>query len=351
MIRKSHICFLIVAVAVALLLRIAYLTELYDDPVFRFPEIDALYHNYWAESLITGDWSPPLDHDYPAIQENAFFKPPGTPYFIASIYFLFGIRNVFPKIIFMIMGIFSCVLIYFFVRRLLDVLTGKIATLFFATYWAFIYYEPTFLEPTLTVFLNILCVFLLFKWFSSGGTWKFISSALVAGLAALTRPNILLCIPVIGSFVVYWKWKNNKNLLHALVIGFVWCSIVGFTILPATIRNYLVSGDLVPINSQAGITLYTGNNPHANGYIATTPEIGGWTCFDWPRIVDDTNQRVGKNMSQGETDKYYAQRALDYIKNHPYRSFQLMLKKSSCSGALKKSVTKKKPNAISKILL
>ena len=327
MIRKSHICFLIVAVAIALLFRIAYLTEIYDDPVFRHPEIDALYHNYWGKGLVTGNWIPPLDHDYPAIQENAFFKPPGTPYLLASVYYIFGINNLYPKILFLFLGIFSCVLMYFFVRRLFDELTGKIATLFFAVYWAFIYYEATFLEPTFTVFLIILCFFLLFKWLCSGGLWKFLLSAIVAGICALTRPNMLLCVPVIGLLFVFWGWKEKKNLLRGIAIGFAWCFIVGATILPATIRNYLVSGELVPINSQAGITLYTGNNPHANGYIATTPEIGGWTCFDWPRIVDETNQRIGKNMSQAETDKFYSRKALDYIKSHPYRTLQLMTKK------------------------
>jgi len=327
LIKKTNIIILIGIILAGAALRVAYLSELYDEPIFRHPEIDALYHNYWAKGLVSGNWAPPLDHDYPAIQENAYFKPPGTPYFLAFVYMLFGISNLYPRIIFMILGILSCFFMYFFVRELFDELTGKIATFIFATYWAFIYYEATFLEPTLAVFFNVLVIFLIFRWISSGGLWKFILSAVIAGFCVLTRPNVLLCIPVIGLFFVYWEWKKQKNFFRGIATGFLWCFFVGVTILPVTIRNYVVSGEFVPINTQAGITLYTGNNPHANGYIATTPEIGGWTCFDWPRIVDDTNKRIGKELTQAETDKYYAKRALDYIKKHPYHTFQLMVKK------------------------
>ncbi len=327
MIKKSNVCFLGVIVLIGVVLRIAYLNELYDNPIFRYPEIDALYHNYWAKGLVTDQWAPPLDHDYPAIQENVYFKPPGTPYFLAFVYFLFGISNIYPKIIFVILGIFSCLFMYFFVRRLFDELSGKAAALIFVTYWAFIYYEATFLEPTLTVFLNILCIFLVYRWIGSRGLWKFLFSAIIAGLCVITRPNVLICIPIIGLLFVYWEWKRKQNLFYGLAIGFIWCLIVCATILPITVRNYIVSGEFVPINSQAGITLYTGNNSHANGFIATTPEIGGWTCFDWPRIVDETNKRIGKELTHAETDKYFARRALKYIKKNPLHTFQLMVKK------------------------
>ena len=310
-----------------MIFRIAYVSELYNTPIFHHPEIDALYHNYWGKGLATGNWIPPLDHDYPAIQENAFFKPPGTPYFLASIYLLFGNNILYPKIAFIILGLFSCILLYLLVRELFNEFSGRIAALIFATYWGFIYYEATSLEPTLVVFFNILCFLLIYKWLKLRRKWCFVLSAIVIGVSALTRPNILLCIPFIGLLFVYSEWKNNKTLLRALTIGFLWCLIAGFTILPATIRNFIVSGEFVPVNSQAGITFYTGNNPHANGYIATTPEIGGWTCFDWPRIVNETNKRIGRKMTQVEADKYYTMRALDYIKEHPYRTFQLMVKK------------------------
>jgi Tfp pilus assembly protein PilF len=318
---------LLCALFLGLALRVAYLDELRDSPTFAHPEIDALYHDYWARGLVTGNWSPPLDHDDPAIQDHPFFKPPGTPYALAALYRVFGTHYIVPRVAFMALGLISGLLLVALAWRILNAACAALAAVLYFTYWGFIYFEGTLLEPALTTFLLLACICLLQRWYARRNAWYAAVAAVCAGLCALVRPNVLLCVPVMGLWLGCCTWRRSNSFKRGLAALVLWGGLAGVAVLPATVRNYHVSGDLVLINSQGGITLHTGNNPGADGYNATTPAIGGWTCFDWPRIVAATSARAGRPLSHAEADAHYAARAWRYIATHPGHTLRLMGRK------------------------
>lgn len=318
---------LLIVVVVGVSLRAAYLVEHLQSPFYSQLQIDELYHDYWARGLVTGNWTPPLDHDHPHIEKYPYFKPPGTPYTMAFLYSIFGIYKCIPLIAFMFLGILSGLVLTLLAKQLFNTWSAFVTALLYFTYWGFIYFEATLLEPALTTFLLILSIYFLYGWLSKRSTWHFFIAAITAGLCALVRPNVLLCLPFMGVWCGYVSWRSQKRLLPAFLRVLCFGIISGTIVLLATIRNYKVSGDFVPLCTEGGLVLHTGNHAGADGYNATTPEIGGFTCFDWPRIVHLAEKNTGKKLTHAEAEAYYMKRGFSYIVQHPGHVFSLVIRK------------------------
>ena len=79
-------------------------------------------------------------------------------------------------------------------------------------------------------------------------------------------------IPIRGNFLVvatvfaiwFFFFPIYKSLRWRNTIAFFLGTLV--FIAPCTIRNYYVSGELVLVNSAAGINFFIGNNPISDGY-------------------------------------------------------------------------------------
>jgi Flp pilus assembly protein TadD len=98
----------------------------------------------------------------------------------------------------------------------------------------------------------------------------------------------------------------------------------------ATIRNYAASGDFVLISSNAGINLFIGNNPEANGRVATDiPGLGPFgTCYDYPALVRSLEHKLGRKLTDSEVSSYFAGEAWKFIRAHPARAISLTIDKA-----------------------
>ena len=67
-------------------LRISYLSQIYNARDFSAPLVDAGFHDYWARAIISGDWTPPEGSEDPQISIKPYLRPPGYPYFLALNY-------------------------------------------------------------------------------------------------------------------------------------------------------------------------------------------------------------------------------------------------------------------------
>ena len=71
--------------AVGALLRLTYLLEVTRAPDFDTPQFESQYHDYWARALVTGDWTVPEGVTDPEIRQRPYFRPPGYPWFLATV--------------------------------------------------------------------------------------------------------------------------------------------------------------------------------------------------------------------------------------------------------------------------
>lgn len=326
---SREVLVLIAILMLGALLRGIYLSELTERPDFAQPSVDALYHDYWARGIVTGDWSVQPPHEDPQIRTTPYFRPPGYTWFMAGVYAVTGGSYLGLRIAQMLLGLVSVLIAYLLGSRFLGKRTGLILAGLMSVYWVFIYFEGELLEPVLLVVLGMWLVYDISRWTERVSVGRAILSGVIMGLFALTRPNVLLFAPAVVVWA-YWVGRRRQNTR-----GYTW-AIAGLalgcivTISPATIRNYAVSREFVPISSNTGINLYIGNNEFANaqcvGYI---PGLGSFeTCFDYPQIVRNLEKETGRKLKHTEVSVHFTRKAVGYIKAEPAKVLGLTWQKA-----------------------
>jgi len=183
----------------------------------------------------------------------------------------------------------------------------------------------------LLVFLNLLALWLLVRADVSGRVLLFAGAGAAIGLAAVGRAAVLIFAPL----AVLWAglpvragrggapnaavrgeravrggaggpagagegWRRAASLVFGMLM----------VVAPVTIRNYAVSGDLIPITSNGGLNFYIGN-----GEIAT----GGYAKPEGLDIVDDpggesiAESALGRDLTPSEVSSYWYSRAWYHI--------------------------------------
>ena len=80
---------------------------------------------------------------------------------------------------------------------------------------------------------------------------------------------------------------------------------IAIALVPVTVRNYVVSGDLSPVSSHGGLNFYIGNNAEADGTYhmvsGITPSIAGQQN-DARRVAEEA---VGRTLEDAEVSAYF----------------------------------------------
>ena len=300
--------------ATALLVRVLYfLQSMHSDPMFYQPILDSMIHHNWAFLIAKGDW----------IGSDSFFRAPLYPYFLGTIYAIFGVNFIIPRIIQMIVGALNCVLTLKIGETLLGKRIAVISGFVAAFYPLLIYFDNELLIPTVLTFLILVAFYMTIRYAAQPvGKHKWYLTGIMWGLAAITRPNILLFV----LFLPLWLRQRLKDKFWTAA-GF---GILGLmtTILPVTVRNYAVSKEIVPIAWQGGVNFYIGNNPLSDGKTAIVPGtrkswMGGFE--DARRIAEES---TGRKLKNSEVDRYWMKQGIDFITREPGKAFVLLLKKA-----------------------
>ncbi len=300
--------------AVALSLRLVYLQQWQNCPIFTHPKIDEQYHDEWAQAIAAGETYEP----------GAYFRAPLYPAFLGAIYWVFGHSYYVPRLIQSMLTSLTCGLLFIVGRTVFGRWVGAVAGFAAATHWTLIFFDGELLIPPIIVFLDLVLVAILLKAARSPAVmWPALAGA-VMGLSALARPNILL----LGPAVVIWLIVlHRQRLRHALVCCVAVTAGCLLTVLPVTIRNYIVSKDFVLIASQGGLNFYIGNNARSDGRTALDMEgpLDFWGTHY--RATLRAEQALGRELKPSEVSDYHYKLAWDFIRKHPVQALRLNLLK------------------------
>ncbi len=309
----------------ALAIRILYAMEVVQRPEYRQLTFDAFYHDYWAKAWVTGNWTPPDPQADPEIGSHPYFRPPGYPFFLAAVYAVSFCSTWAPMVAQMALGLFSVLLAFLLGRRWFSPSLGLLWAAGMVATWSFPYFEGELLEPSLLVFLGLLLVASLACWTEN----KYVVPGLIAGLIfgaySLVRPNALLLGPLILAWG-FWVAKTHHSCRPFWKGALAFTMASALLILPSTLRNHRISGEWVLVSANGGVNLYCGNNPYADGYSPAAPEIVGWDCFDYPRLLRTLPSKPG--MAYTAASKEFARRAWTYAREHPARTVELLIQKT-----------------------
>jgi len=301
----------------ALLLRLIYLLQIYQNPTFNYPTLDAAYHDEWAQAVAQGKLAQP----------QAFFRAPLYPYFLGLIYFIFGHNYLVPRILQHLIGSLAVVLLVVLTNRLFGKKTALTAGLVFAAYATVIYYEGELLLDSLLIPLDLLIFIFLYNAKDNPSFANWGLAGLCLGLSAVTRPNILLFVPVVLIWLA-WCFRKTVSAKRRLFFAAVFIMGTVLPILPVAGHNYRAEKPLVLIASQGGVNFYIGNNPRSNGYSSIIPGRPGynWKLSD---VSEAARQETGKTLPSGRLSNFWYKKGLEFWYQNPAQAFRLTVKKAS----------------------
>jgi 4-amino-4-deoxy-L-arabinose transferase-like glycosyltransferase len=285
----------------ALLLRLLYLSTIVSNPYFDHPITDEKLYDTWARAIVSGE--PFIDYPY--------YDSPLHAYYLAALYWLFGDSLLAVRVVQVIIGVLNVAVLYRIARRLFDSTTAQVAGVLAAVYAPFLYYEGLLLKESFALFLMNVSVLLLLGALGKPSVLAFWNVGVVVGTLALSRVNALIIVP--AALIVSWLCGGQaRSRSLAIFLGLI------MIVAPVTLRNWLVSGEWIPITVSGGQVLYTGNNPaNKTGDLAPVPFVRSNPAFERMDFHHAAEASTGRRMTPGEVSAYWRNQSLRFMAQNP----------------------------------
>ena len=251
----------------------------------------------WGLSIAGGDW----------LGNEAFYQAPLFPYMLGVVFRLFGENIYIACLLQVILSALTCILIYGIARAAFSRKVARVSSLISCFYGPFIFYSGILLSETLGIFFIALTLFLLLLSLKSSRKSHFFMSGMILGIASLARPNFSVFLPFV--LLALFLLRKQDSHAYCVGVGFIrpaiglvksspysaeipirriapakkphWetfglslalCAGFALTILPVTLRNYIVSGRVVIITDNFFANFRIGNSYDSPVY------------FDYPKL-------------------------------------------------------------------
>lgn len=319
--RRQKLLLILGLTFLGLTLRIIFMLAMRSSwPGWDSPTIDALYHHLWAKQIASGE----ILGGGSGYDAGPFFRAPLYPYILGLIYSIFGTEFLAVRLIQHLIGVLAVPLVFLVARQYFSPVVAYLASFLVAVNGVLIYFESQLLLDFLTVVFYLIFFYLLIEAHKKNRPWLYLMTGLMAGMFAITRPNILVVVPL----VIIWIFLAERNIKSKVKHGFLLLAGICILILPVTFRNIVIGDDMVLIASQGGINFYIGNNDQADGYTALLPGTGHtWQYSDAEyEVAGYLGQKPG-TIKPSKVSSYFYGKALRFILTSPGKFLKLLLKK------------------------
>jgi tetratricopeptide (TPR) repeat protein len=309
---------------VALLLRAAYLKGLHESPLWADLPVDLGYYRDWALRIAAGEWS----------HGELFEQSPLYAYLLALIFKVAGPGLLAPRLLQIVVGSITCVLIARIGRRLLSPGAGLAAGLLAAVYGPFLFYDGMLMKEVFAVFFMTA---MLDQLTASNGSQRGLlaTAGLCLGLGALVRDNLILVAPAVALWLVLDPWLGGApagrepgrgprmtggRVREGLGRAAAFAAGALLVIAPMTLRNYHVSGDIVPLTTGGGEVFYIGNNENADGRYTPPPFVRASASQEHEDFRIEAARRLGvprAELSRKDASDYWLAQGLAWIRANP----------------------------------
>jgi 4-amino-4-deoxy-L-arabinose transferase-like glycosyltransferase len=239
-------------------------------------------------------------------------RPPLLPFFLAGVYSLTGHSFAASRIFMIILGSLIAPALFAMTARIFGRRAALVSGWIAVFYPFFILYANVLLTETLSVLFVCIMVLLLMRFVQERKTADICLAGVAAGLGCLARPPLLMLLPVTFIWLLIVMRKECGPALRACVLFSLLAVVV---ISPWTYRNYSVHGELMPITSLGGLTLWYGNSELATGNLGD----------DYSRMTREMPDPG--TISETEINRYFRRIALDYMRDNPKRTVVLGVNK------------------------
>jgi hypothetical protein len=183
--------------------------------------------------------------------------------YVAAVYGLFGVHTLAVRLVgALLAGVLLPWLVHRLARRLFPGQEGValLAAVCAAVYGYFILYAATLMTEAFYIVVLLWSLeraMALAERPTLGGG---VVLGLGLGLAALLRQSILPWVVMLFVWLLWASWR--AGCVRRVVLGLTAATaIVALLILPFTVRNYMVYGEFLLLNSNAGYAMYSAQHP------------------------------------------------------------------------------------------
>ena len=299
---------------IALAIKLGYLFyALPDVSSVGALSIDALYHYNWASAIVSGD-----------LMANApYFRAPLYPYLLALLLKITGNNLLLVRMIQLLAGTVALIFAFRLAERLAGRMAALVAFVLLLLYPLTTYHEGELLLDSIFSLFALMSLYYLVA--SGKGRQRPLAGGLYFALAALTRPTVLVFLPMAMAYLIYQSVFPRKAKRRSYRPALIFLLVVTLSIAPVTILNYLSSGRLILVAYQGGVNFYIGNNPSADGLTSSLPPFGAdWTGED---AAFAAYQATGRKLAVDEESSFWYRRGTAFIFTQPSQAIQLFVKK------------------------
>ena len=316
----------LVIAAVALGLRLVHVWQMRDTLFFSVLMGDSRGYDTWAREIASGDW----------LGREVFYQAPLYPYFLGTLYSLFGRDLLIVRLVQAGLGALACVAVGYAARRLIGWQAGFVAGLMLALYPPAIFFDGLIQKSVLDVVFMTLSIALVARLARADARprlWIALGAAL--GALSLTRENAVVLVAV----VIAWSLlcdrtrmktaagESSRSATSRLAPMIAVLAGLAIVLTPVLVRNYRVGGGFYLTTSQFGSNLFIGNNASADGsYVALRAGRGSpeYERIDAKALAE---QATGRALTPGEVSDYWVGRTRDFITSQPDDWLRLMARK------------------------
>jgi 4-amino-4-deoxy-L-arabinose transferase-like glycosyltransferase len=177
--------------------------------------------------------------------------------FLAGIYASVGYHPIVARLI---MGLLSTAvvgMIMLLAKRLFSTRVALVAGVIAAVYPYLVFYGVTLVTETIFILSILVAIYLAYQVRERPTPSLVVSLGLALAVAVLFRMAVFLFV---GTLLVWIYWRQRRWWVLAVPVA-----MMALAVLPFTIRNYLLWGHFLLLESQFGHVLWNGNNPLQGG--------------------------------------------------------------------------------------
>jgi 4-amino-4-deoxy-L-arabinose transferase-like glycosyltransferase len=242
------------------------------------------------------------------------YRAPGTSVFWAGLYRIFGHRYDVIRIAQCVLGTLTILLIYAIGRHCFDESVALLAAAICALWPTALLYSAELGSEPLYAFLFCWFIFATLKFGDQPNWVNAFAAGLLLGLAMLTRSNGILMVLLVIPWV-FWQFRGTPRLL---VRGLAVSLIATATLIPWTVRNYVVFHAFVPFET-AGGDVALGSY---NRVVASDPLYYGYWVYPTSDLPEYREQIIAPN-NELVRDRVELQLALQWLRDHPEKWWYL----------------------------
>ena len=289
---------------VAMLFRLAVLVQTAGTPYIEVANIDSESYQKWAREIVANGWLPVRN----------FYQSPFYAYFLAIIFRVFGDGPWAPRLVQIILGSLTPVVVYAIGTRLFTRRVAWIGGLLIALYAPLVLEEVTLSKTTPLIVVAVAGVAAYLRYGPGAHLGGLAIAGVLTGLAVVGIAQWLLPFAAM-AVLLPWIASGARERRWAAVAAFAAGALV--TMAPVIGWNSIRGGGLVLTSGGGGLNLFSGNNERATG-LASSPQglrdIPEYEEEDAKRMAE---QGVGRPLSPAEVDRYWSSRAWSWIRDHP----------------------------------